>query len=390
MTARAWHIVTGEYPPVRGGVADYSRSVAAGLAAAGDEVHVWAPAVDAERPHGALTESQGVLVHPLEYGYGLRGLAALAHAVAREPSPKRMLVQYVPQAYGMRGVNLPFCGWIAALRGIEVWVMFHEVAVSPGGLRRWKRTMAAGAMRAMAAILVARADRLFVSIPSWEPMLRAVSLRRPHVTWLPIPSNVPTRGSSANASAVRSRLMLREGGAIVGHFGTYGRLITPLLTQAIREVLTADDRRIALLVGQGSDAFAREFERDPAMAGRVIGTGALDAEDLAEHLMACDALLQPYPDGVSTRRTSAMAGLALGVPIVTNDGYLTETVWRRSGAVELAPAPKDIAPALEGLLRNPESRAALGARGRAIYSELFSLDRTISTLRGEVSPSSAA
>ena len=38
-----WHILTGEYPPQPGGVSDYSRMVAHGLAAAGDEVVVWAP-----------------------------------------------------------------------------------------------------------------------------------------------------------------------------------------------------------------------------------------------------------------------------------------------------------------------------------------------------------
>ena len=38
-----WHILTGEYPPQPGGVSDYTRMVAEGLAAAGDEVVVWAP-----------------------------------------------------------------------------------------------------------------------------------------------------------------------------------------------------------------------------------------------------------------------------------------------------------------------------------------------------------
>jgi hypothetical protein len=38
-----WHMITGEYPPQAGGVSDYSRVVARGLAAAGDTVHVYAP-----------------------------------------------------------------------------------------------------------------------------------------------------------------------------------------------------------------------------------------------------------------------------------------------------------------------------------------------------------
>ena len=38
-----WHIVTGEYPPARGGVSDYTFAIANGLASAGDEVNVWCP-----------------------------------------------------------------------------------------------------------------------------------------------------------------------------------------------------------------------------------------------------------------------------------------------------------------------------------------------------------
>jgi hypothetical protein len=36
-----WHIVTGEYPPDVGGVADYTETVAHALHASGDRVHVW-------------------------------------------------------------------------------------------------------------------------------------------------------------------------------------------------------------------------------------------------------------------------------------------------------------------------------------------------------------
>ena len=40
MTGVTWQVITGEYPPQPGGVGDYTAQVAAGLAAAGDEVHV--------------------------------------------------------------------------------------------------------------------------------------------------------------------------------------------------------------------------------------------------------------------------------------------------------------------------------------------------------------
>src|SRR5688572_9440944 len=38
-----WHIISCEYPPQVGGVADFTRVIARGLAARGESVDVWAP-----------------------------------------------------------------------------------------------------------------------------------------------------------------------------------------------------------------------------------------------------------------------------------------------------------------------------------------------------------
>src|SRR5260221_12031517 len=42
MVAPTWHIITGEYAPAHGGVAEYCRSVACPLTAAGTVLHVGA------------------------------------------------------------------------------------------------------------------------------------------------------------------------------------------------------------------------------------------------------------------------------------------------------------------------------------------------------------
>ena len=120
---KRWRIITGEYPPQPGGVSDYTRLVACGLVAAGDDVEIFAPQCS-----GREAGDPGVTIHRLPGHFGPRGIAALARALGRGDQA-RLLVQYVPHAFGLRAMNLPFCAWLYAhaRRTGGADVMFHEV-----------------------------------------------------------------------------------------------------------------------------------------------------------------------------------------------------------------------------------------------------------------------
>jgi glycosyltransferase involved in cell wall biosynthesis len=92
-------------------------------------------------------------------------------------------------------------------------------------------------------------------------------------------------------------------------------------------------------------------------------------------------LVQPYPDGVSSRRTSAMAGLALGVPVVTNAGPMTEPVWAEHRAVSIVDRADGWVPAVLQLLGDAGVRARQAEQARALYADRFDLSRTIDALR---------
>ena len=205
---------------------------------------------------------------------------------------------------------------------------------------------------------------------------------------MPVPSNLPTGVSFEARTNVRARLGVTPETPLVGHFGTYGSLMAPLVKRAALSVLSADPHRRLLLLGRGGQSLARDLAAEASLAGRITATGELEGAEVAAHLAACDVLVQPFVDGVSTRRTSAMAGLALGVPIATNEGWVTEPVWREFDAVELAPGPELVAEAADLLLRNPARAAAMGDRGRELYRSRFSIEHTVRELRGldEVAP----
>jgi glycosyltransferase involved in cell wall biosynthesis len=393
IAALRWAILTGEYPPQPGGVSDYCRLLAQGLAEAGDEVHVWfqsaagpAPAESKDECTPAATGGNAnMFVHRLPRGFGPRALRLLNAELRRLPRPYRLLVQYVPQAFGWKGMNVLFCLWLYTRRQPMSWVMFHEVAFPLRWAQPLKHNLLGMVTRFMASLVVRRADRVFVSIPAWEPYLRQLGLFRRPVTWLPVPSNVSTAVSAQAIAEIRTRYGLTPGTLFLGHFGTYAADTAALLGSVLSSLLSTDVRRVMLLIGRGSERYQDWLERyHPNLRGRVHASGSLPGEEIAAHLASCDVLLQPYVDGVSSRRGSLMAGLALGLAIVTNQGRLTESLWQTSQAVRLVPAfsaPLLVA-ATESLLANPASRVELGRRAAELYRERFTLARMIQTLRG--------
>jgi Glycosyl transferase 4-like domain/Glycosyl transferases group 1 len=371
--SRRWNIITGEYPPQLGGVSDYTRLVACGLARVGDEVVVWVPPSDGPPP-----EDVGVEVRQLPGHFGPMALAELDAGLARRPG--RVLVQYTPHAFGFKAMNLPLCAWLFA-RCRPLDVMFHEVAFPcvPGQPMRHK--VLATVNRGMASLLLRGADRVMVSIPGWSPLLRRLAIRNRADIWIPTPSNLPTHFSEGDAREARRRLQIDPHRCLVGHFGTYGAAITQWLAPAIGDILAADPDVHLLLLGHGSSEFAVELKRKSVPgAERIQATGVLGAEAVATHIGACDVMLQPYPDGISSRRGSSIGPLALGRPIVTTSGELTEPLWAESGAVAIA-APRDLAPSVLALWGDAAHRAELGRRAAELYRTRFSLEFTIQALR---------
>jgi len=266
----------------------------------------------------------------------------------------------------------------------DVRVMFHEPYFYFTWSRPWARgNVLALAQRLMARVLVRAASRVYQSTETWRRYLPGADRLRSLQT-LPIPSNVPIVESSAEIAAFRARAA-GDGVPLAGHFGTYGAHVAQEL-RAILPALVArrPDVRLALL-GDGGPAFVENLRRThPDVAQRAFAPGRLDAPSLAAALRACDVLLQPYPDGITTRRTSAMAGLANGVATVTSSGALTEPVWAETGAAALAPSgdAAAFAGAIDALLRDAGVRASLGRKGAEVYAARFSMARTIAILKG--------
>jgi glycosyltransferase involved in cell wall biosynthesis len=372
------HLITPEYPPQPGGVAGYTRMVGRALAEAGEHVHVWAPASSAPAIDGTLR------IHPEMGEFRSADLVRAGRLLDEYSSPRRLVVQWVPHAYGFHSMNVAFCLWLwrRAAAGDRVEVMVHEpyLALWEGS---WRQTFAAIVHRVMTMILLRAASGVWVSIPAWEPMWKPYTLGRSvPFRWLPIPTSV-CRPRSERVNQLHEAFTTSSQ-LVVGHLGTYGPLVTPMLLDILPGVLAHPSRPALVLIGAGSAALGEALrQRHPEHAASLHATGTVSEEELAEHVAACDLLVQPYPDGISARRTSAMAGLFLETPIVTTKGRLTETLWEQSAAVRLAAVGDRDAflRAVDAVLSSSELRRQLRDRGRSLYDRTFDLRLTVAALR---------
>ena len=377
-----WGLITGEYPPAPGGVADYTAQLARALAAEGDNVHVWAPAP-------AAAEGDGVVVHPLPGRFGRNARRRLLKELRGMETRPRLLLQYVPHAFGRKAMNLGFTRWFGRRRDWQPWVMFHEVAFPLETGQAARHRFLAHITRRMAAQVQHAAAASFVSIPAWAELLEELAPGGPPGQWLPVPSNLPVAPAPEAIAAARRELSPSPDAQLLATFGAFSEHTRSCLEHLLPGLLASDSRRTAVLIGPGSHAAAATLlRRAPALGPRLRATGFLEPADAATYLAACELAIQPYPDGVSGRRGTAMAALALALPLVTCQGRLTESVWPESRAVALAVTGKDpveqaaaLAPLVEDVLRQEARRRSLAEAGQRLYRERFSMDHTVRRLR---------
>jgi glycosyltransferase involved in cell wall biosynthesis len=281
-------------------------------------------------------------------------------------------------------MNLPFALWLGQ-RKERRWLMVHEAAfpfVRGGPLRH---DLLAIVTRAMLAATLAGSERVFMSTPAWEPVLQRYGFGRHRLEWLPVPASVPTTASAARVREIRRELSVAPDAIVVGHFGSYGSLIAEPLAPIVKRLAARHANWTWVMLGRGADRFVESMDAGSRPLNAIVARPNLSADEVSNHLGALDAVVLPFPDGISTRRTSAMAALAVGAPIVTTSGPSTESIWRLSDTVVLAGAhPETIADATTTLISDGDRRARLAARGRALYQERFDVGRLADTLSRSV------
>jgi glycosyltransferase involved in cell wall biosynthesis len=278
-----------------------------------------------------------------------------------------VLVQYTALAWSLRGFPQNVLRGLNILksRHARIAIVYHDVEPYHGSrlIDRLRRLVQLRAMRRALSL----ADLAIFTVP-----LSNISWLSSTVTqayFIPVGPNLPIPDTSSTDPQVSDL-------STIGVFGITGGAAGARETQIIvSSVRHASERlgKLRLLVF-GRHAEVRESKLRQGLSDLPVELsveGLVQPEEVVRKLSACDLLL--FVRGpISSRRSSAIAGIACGLPVIAYPGYETAAPVTDAGVVLVPPSqPERLNAALVHVLSDHSYREKLAARSRATYQTYF-------------------
>lgn len=283
-----------------------------------------------------------------------------------------VLLQFTTLAWSRHGFPLRAPRVLRLLRqcGARVGVVFHDFFPFRGkGIAGTAREYCqARVFRQLYAVSELAIFTVPVNKISWLP------LRREKATFIPVGSNFPeidcTKAGEASLSSSPPSV------AVFGITdGQKGKQEIDDIAFALKAVRANGAVPRLVVVGRGTKGFEKEFRQafiDSATDVSILGM--MPAADLI-HILAGTTVLLSVRGHVSTRRGSAIAGIACGLPIVGYRGDETGFPLTEAGVLLVSQNDREaLAQALVRVLTDAELRQDLRRRSERAAREYFSWD----------------
>jgi glycosyltransferase involved in cell wall biosynthesis len=319
------------------------------------------------REYGA---ARGLSFESVQVGWAEKGWrAALAElrAAATAWRDRWVFLQFTTLAWSHRGFPLRAPSVLDVLRqcGARPGVVFHDFAPLTGsGIVAVAREFCQ--LRVLRQ-LYERSDLAIFTIPvkniSWLPM------RRDHAVFIPVGPNCPEASPNSRFADGATKTIAVYG--VTGGSQTLPEVAD--IAYVVKQVILSAGPLRLLVFGRGS----REAETalGSALAGanvEIETLGLVSPEQVPQTLARADALL--FVRGhISSRRGSAIAGIASGLPVVCYSGPDTDWPVTEAGILGVPMGDRQaLAAALENVLSDTSLRSTLARRSREAHEEYFS------------------
>jgi glycosyltransferase involved in cell wall biosynthesis len=379
-------LVSGEFPPVEGGVGAFTQELARALHAADHEIHVItsrdARPTDAERSFRTRNDPIDLgfaQLHPRIERWRWPSNATIADIILRYDLDI-VNIQYQAAAYNMHSAAINLLPW--RLKGIiKTIVTFHDLRV-PYLFPK------AGPLRSSAVRYMAKKAHGVIATNAADYANLTAAIPTP-AAQIPIGSNIDAyTPNHVEIAEARDMLRLSPQDCLLGYFGFLNESKgAGTLLQALAEL---EPRFHLVFIGGQTGAsdptniafmdLMKSLITDLGLSDRVHWTGFLAETRVSTFLHAADMLAMPYRDGASLRRGTLMAALAHGRPLITTNP--TEPIIELKDGENVWLVPVDNASALVDAVQKLDAESALrlslGAKA-AETAQLFSWDHIAAT-----------
>lgn len=353
--------VTGEYPPLRGGVGDYTRLLALHLAARGADIHILTT-------RAGEHSDETITVYPRIRRWGIGALKQIRNW-AQERTLDIVNIQFQTAAFAMS----PWIHFLPSVLRQRTITTFHD-------LRAPYLFPKAGILRAASVRWLARTSS---GIIVTGPGDRANLPSHDHSREIPVGSNIlAPLPADFDRAATREHFGAGPADFVIAHFGFAHEnkgLSTLLAALAnLRNIgVPVQLWFIGALLGD-SDPHNREARTKLQEQIHALGltdsvrtSGYLEEPRVRAALTAAELVVLPFRDGAAYHHGSLQAAIHAGCAIISTTPQSPAPRFRDGQNLRLVP-PEDataLTKSIHQLISHPEKREALQAGARALAAE---------------------
>jgi len=388
-------MITGEYPPLEGGVGDFTRELGMALHANGHEIHILTSQMNDRQP--SPVQEDELTIYRDIYDWDRSTYAKITHWI-NALTLDVVNIQYQAAAYRMHGgINFYPRAHKRHLTA-SIVVTYHDLLPpylfpKAGPLRQWSvRQLAQHAD----GIIVTNGD-------DYTALTAAMKAKLPPTRLIPIGSNIaPQPPANYNRMAWRAAHGIAPDDMLIGFFGFLNRskgveTLIDALGQLVGSGVPAHLLFIGGRLGSSDSTNARYADEidslieQAGLSARVHRTGFTTPAEVSAALLAVDICALPYRHGASLRHGTLHAALAHGRAIVTTTPKVETPQLKNGVNIILAPPENSgfLANVIHALWENPPARAEIEHQAARLAYE-FSWERIAArtaefyrTLRGQ-------